>query len=496
METFEEVKKEIAKDYFKNLVVIDDDCYIATEDFAPASKLQVSDQFSRLHKECLEKGILCHLQYYPKQLSEAEIDLESERFKKYFDASLKVAEQSDILVLDWYLGLAKSCNHSIALINKLKEKGIFKFIVIYTAHPEQIETELISLGFAILGKDESDTQEESERFEAATPSDQIFKIFTNNNIYVSYLPKATYPNSENLFKALNECLLRFSPDLIHWAGLDIANKIDKIVPKLVSRLPQGISDTLAFQAVFKDIKTEIPRHIAVLFIQDIEENLKKELPLILDERFIVEQVSPSVREHFGSNTKRKKIRDLIRTKITTENINHPSEENSHDFREYGLDELNILQLTSFMESFTILNTAETKIDQGTILKNSSESYLLCISPLCDLVRLKENDKVSFLVGKKYHNLKKTPTMSQIQTAVSSNSFVENILWDFKDIQILGVNARSIEFPTLEHFSLEGWEFFGKLRQDVLYRIINRLYSHRSRVGVDQFDIIRQIRDEK
>lgn len=496
METLEDVKSGIAKDFFKNLVVIDDDCYQVIEGAASTTNLQLSEQFSKLHEECLEKGILCHLQYYPKQPNDTEVDTDSENFGKYFEACLKVAEQSDILILDWFLGLTYSNKHSVALINRLIEKGIFKFIVIYTAHSEQVESQLISQGFALGEKEVSNTEDEPDEFEAATFTDQAFKIFSKNNIYVTYLSKESYPNSKELFKALNDCLLQFSPDLIHWAGLDVANKIDKIVPGLITRLPRGITDAFAIQSMFKDVEFELSRHFAGLFLQDLEENLKKEPPFILNEGYIAQQVSSSLKEHFVSKSKKRNIRDEIKNKISKENIEHSPEENSHNFDEYGLSEDMIIQLTSLMESYTLLKNADNKIDQGTVLKNSTDEYLLCISPLCDLVRLKKDEKVSFLSGKKYSSLKKTPTMSQIQTAVNSSVGSENILWDFKDIRIFQTKEKSTDFPTLQLFSLDGWEFFGKLRQDVLYRIINRLYSHRSRVGVDQFDIIRQVRDEK
>lgn len=493
MKTLDHVKNEIARDFFKNLVVIDDDCYSAS---FSENNIQVSDEFSTLYGDCLKEGILCHLQYYPKQLDDTEDDIDSERFRKYFEASLKVAEQSDILVLDWFLGLNNSNKHSVTLIKELINKGIFKFIVIYTAHAEQVESELSTLGFALELNYETETEDESDEFETATSADKAFKIFTKNNIYVTYLSKESYPNSRELFKALNECLIQFSPDLIHWAGLDLANKIDRIVPGLITRLPRGITDAFAFQSMFKDVDDELSRHFAGLFVQDLEENLKKEPPLLLNENYISQHASFSLKQHFESKTKKRNFRDEIKSKINKENIEHSPEDNFHNFDQYGLNEIKIKQLTSLMESYTLLNNVDSKIDQGTVLKNSTDEFLLCISPLCDLVRLKKDDKVSFLSGKKYSNLKKTPSLSKIQTTVNSPQGSENILWDFKDIRIFKTNEKSTDFPTLQVFSLDDWEFFGKLRNDVLYRIINRLYSHRSRVGVDQFDIIRQVRDEK
>jgi Response receiver domain len=143
------------------------------------------------------------------------------------------------------------------------------------------------------------------------------------------------------------------------------------------------------------------------------------------------------------------------------------------------------QIYKFTKLIKFKNYNSETIETGSIIKNINDgSYLLCITPICDTVRLNEiGDKLKFIIGEKITQLTKEEELrnssnkTHIMTIINpSNKNIEFIRWKFYDtvtIPIEELNDKSI------------YRYICTLKQEYAQKVMNLYISYQSRAGVEE-----------
>lgn len=465
------IKKKIISSYCSSVSVIDDDAYIEESWFD--NTLQVSNEYSPLVKKCQEDSILCHLHQYPK----GEGDPEDDIFKDAFQSAVSIAKKSDIVILDWYLGNEDTSEHALSLLNELDNVNGFKIVLVYTKHPESPGAELESTGFEPV-----DTGNENE---FSTES-----LYTKNQkLFVYIIPKSEVNgiSSGELISRFYSVFNYSFPGLLQWAGLQIGSSIREQIPAVIEKLPRYVDTELALQVFFKEMENELAGQMAGLFILDLSKQIMNNPPEIIHDENLLSHLSEQSPEF---------MIDLNGNKADTGNkIKKLARKISYD--QLGIKEASLIDLNGFIESITKINNSEEPVlEQGTVIDCENHLYL-CITPLCDLYRMKPGSYVSFLVGIQIEKLEKTSEQNYIQTVVrTTNNKSRIISWDITDFHQVEISRTRKGFPIVGRDEFKKYSYVGSIRDDVFQRILQRTWSWRSRIGIDPHEIVRIIRDEK
>ncbi|MCZ8237765.1 MAG: hypothetical protein O9346_09525 [Leptospiraceae bacterium] len=374
---------------------------------------------------------------------------------------------------------------------------MIKFIIIYTAHSEEVVPKLTSIGFKNVYEKHANDDDESTGFQSASDEDTDDRgsHLSFSSVFISIISKNKTPNSEEIYKEIINITNVFSPDLIHWAGIEIFNKIRNVLPKLIGSLPEDIMPELAIQSLYKDDPDEIGMHITGLILQDVGSYISKKPPTLLNHDILITNF-PKLKEIISKKNRNKE--NILKA------VQWTLERNLKQNRKYTRDNIgiranNLNKLSSYFESITSLGELYNNLEPGMILQyaNSSE-YFLCITPSCDLFRLKKGDIVTFINGKPENSLKKSFGQKYKQTSIKTSKALEIIRWDLSNIYQITAKENFIGYPEIIKLAEDPkiLRFVGKLRNDIYNRILNLFYTYRTRVGIESVEIIRQIRNER
>lgn len=141
------------------------------------------------------------------------------------------------------------------------------------------------------------------------------------------------------------------------------------------------------------------------------------------------------------------------------------------------------------------------LKQGTIIKNiDTNSYFICIQPLCDSVRLSKKTSFTFLeipevVNKKNkftHVIKKDDN-THLKLLISCKATTVRTLDFSPDLanKVVLASKKHDKYTFYEQSRNTSYEWFGELKQVVTQAIVNNLAAQISRVGNDSFEWLRQ-----
>jgi hypothetical protein len=549
----EEIRGEIAKDYCRSIVLLDDD--INPDDVVAYAR------FSSFADRCSTSAILCHLFPYPKTHMEPDDD----ECRPVIQKAVNLAKYSDLIILDWHLTGTESPSHAKRIIKEVAATDSVKFLIINTqVEIESLEEELRELlpgDFGRLDDSEIGTTtnqgEEDENPNLVGPTPQMplessVRFHYRKRLFISARKKGDVttvddatPLLEHVFKSLTESY----SDHLHWAGLELASRIRKILPRIIAAFPSGIDSPLLLEMLYQK-SDDVAHRIADLILDELKSHflstalksvsdavllnhLAASIVKAIDDKKFIEVILPTVdagsavrlkialekevhgdslngndktvlqefnklrenwknpvledirasisqrtRDHFyltKEREERKKVAAAIDLSITGQNILGPHAD-----------------WACFNENVLLFEKESYEVQQGMVLYNLLSSrgeprYSLCITPSCDCYRPETIEyRFLFILGSPYD-----PQKAHKGKEITSSSLGRlHIAWDATKLVVL--LDPLCQKPTAMNCQ---YQVVGQLRPNITQRIIQRIWSYQSRVGIDTSEYIRDLRDE-
>ncbi|WP_214772385.1 response regulator receiver domain [Exiguobacterium sp. s39] len=155
-----------------------------------------------------------------------------------------------------------------------------------------------------------------------------------------------------------------------------------------------------------------------------------------------------------------------------------------------LDDYNAQEKEKFIESFKqqslnftkilkFISLGDKKIKTGSVIKNlKDDSYLLCITPLCDTERPASiNNKYKFLIGDKIDK----PSRDDLKNNKNGCYFMPLPL----DEELIYIKWNFFDTCTIELSDLDEKESLLTLKKDYIQNIMNRYIAYQSRAGINE-----------
>lgn len=485
MNRFREVRQKIAHDFCKSLVVIDDEIYDQDK--------KIKDIFNDLREKCEESGILNHLFQYTDN-NNGNIN----------DRVVNICKSADVIILDWHLKLDTS-EDAIAILNELQNEKRIRFIVINS----QVDINTIIPEFQqAFPKCKScnvpDRSPETPAFSSDDEGGELYQEETksnksdlknsyiiNDSIFITIRNKEKIPkDAEDLLNIITELLENAFKDYLHWAGLELSVRIRKITSELIANLPRQTNGALLFQTLFQG-ENEVSQQVCEVLLDEIKEIIADDsLEAVNDQLLFAELKKYAIKsEEMELAAKWKSIKDFSnirkalndRDKKTQSSFFGKSGHTGIDtFINSVLNEdLGHKHWANLRESILMMKTNKN-LQPGTVLKHkeNDNKYYLCITPACDCYRPRNG--YLFVIG------------TELTEDVGSNNYQtkyytanKHITWDASEFIF------EKEIATIN----ENYEIIGHLRFSFINRIIQRIWSYQSRVGIDTSEYIRKKRRE-
>lgn len=501
MMNFDIARSEIAKEYCRSILVVDDEIF-EVKDGGPLRK-----HYKKFFESCESEGVLCHMHQYSAQSSD-----DNAAIKKV----AKLAKKSDIIILDWFLwhsdpakrGNSGSSEATIEILTQLIDQEELKFIFIYTNVDD-----INDVVHTLKDKIESNFQNITERVSTTQLEDSKDpQYFSINKLFIGihHKKEAAEEDSAHLLELVQELLEVSYSDYLHWAGLELSTRIRDLMPQILASLPTGTNGPVLYQHLFQeegelsDQTTEVildelraqmvqapikifsdevlSSEYKKLNIKELEYNSKGEALKQIDQlsdQYIVSHYDIKDKAFSGllkksnlSAEEKQKFKKSLQLTDSDKKITESVLFSTDDHQKWAnFRESMLLKLTK--------NSSARLVWPGYIYKKSSNSneYLLCISPACDCYR-PENKQLLFVKGNPTKEGKSE--MTQTKTVVDGSS----VNWSAKKVFTFDINQIK-----------DNYQHFGALRKDFVNRIIQRVWNHQTRVGVDSSELLRRIRKE-
>lgn len=212
----EQVKKtrsEIVQKFCRTILWIDDDIHLC--DGVKNGVDALPTLFRDKLVEFEGNGLLCHLKGFPKVLAGKKSDpyAKAKTAEDAIKSCVALAQQADVVMIDWKLGDADSSQHAQKIISQLlgPDKGFRIIVVLSQDAPADSAFQGLDESFKAMPGDGSRWQNGSGQFLLSLRKNQ----FTDHN----------------LFDSISEALLDAYPDYLHLAALEIAGRIKDVVPQ-------------------------------------------------------------------------------------------------------------------------------------------------------------------------------------------------------------------------------------------------------------------------
>jgi hypothetical protein len=482
---FEKVQLSIAREYCRSIIIIDDVIFEKNN----GGKLE--SHYQKFFESCESDAVLCHMHEFRAETSEDETAIRK---------GVELAKKSDIVVLDWYLwhsdpekkehtGTSES---AVEIIQRLADENSLRFIFIYTLTPVENVVEILKKEFA----DEIINITERVKVKSEnTNTDPQYLSYKKLYIGVHHKGRNAANDSSKLLGLVHELLTVSYSDYLHWAGLEMSVRVRDMMPKILASLPEGTNGPLLYQFLFQEDE-EISDQIVEVLLDELKVQFHEEHLKMVESNFLSEELKLNLKDVFSADILKdksilnRKIHQLSETVTKRGQINNEVDKcnkavpgffdiKKHEYWAQLRESVLMFQ----NQKGSIIRTGHIFMGKPLNISNNKNEnseinydYILCLSPMCDCHR-PEDKKLIFIRG--------SENIGSLSKSVHTQ-YVTNgkpIIWD----------ARFIETYVLQ--DLKDFERFGALRKDFVSRIIQRVWNHQTRVGVDSSELMRRKRDE-
>lgn len=462
-----------------------------------------------------KKQIVCSL-YQPKK--EASVSPSSDIFP--------LCKAADIVIIDWDLygdAGAKAKELADGLI-KQAIKDVpeqLRLILIYTQelNLHAIADELYQTVHTSVG----------DSFIPVENDDGL--AFRTNNSRVVILGKPgrkrieTYERFEVQEKNLADFAIqefaKMASGILHAATLLGLAQIRKSSRRILSKFSEKLDPAFLTHLAMSLPQEQATSHIVPLLVAEIESVLEDALPSpIIPEKILIDwcqkiwQPATHVKENFTEEINLKSIGEYIVTKGFSEarekcnkipkmNNNDKIREAGNFFLETPDDQANH-QFAHLMSSRTFYGEVEKTLTLGTtVFDEQNNRYLLCMQPICDSVRIEEDNR-SFLFAALEITAQNTNQRTTHVIRDFDGSYVE-LFYKPKSFNCIVISFRPTGAkkqvnakisgdnpPVFTDISGINYRWVDQLKTTHAQRAVERLASDLSRVGLTEFEWFRKL----
>jgi hypothetical protein len=538
----------LTKRYCRVVAIIDDEIEDATN---PG---KYSEQFSALRNNLDDSAIICHLHNYET----FPVANDDEKAMAAVDRAYRIACAADLVIIDWHLGLEADPKYALLVIGKLiKEAGI-RFVLINTnvnlneavrelkntfnaqeqagGDPLLKRFKINDSFFISLRKKPTNSRtsdqdankliEEAQRWLASSFPDHLHWAGLELAVRVrEMLPKviAVMPKGTNA-ALLHQLFYQRGPQ-------EIAAQITEVfLDDLKFHFGQNPLKTASDSALFELLKKQMiqlaesekelrsvhdsydPDWQNIVISCEAKDKARSQIneKLKSAQHSAESQLKLKTRlEGYADSDQEKVIRGFLKrldkikenwrsAELEAVKKNLPlyfpglkPEPETHIIAAYlnkllgSKHEDSLISWASLKEGTTIPFDKNTPLFPGCVLKRrttkQSYEYLLCISPACDCYTGGKEGYL-FVSGKSKPTERSSPSITQL---CFQN---KNIAWNAEVLVVMKPK------PSAEGV-IKGYTLVGAFRSQFTSRIIHRVWSFQSRVGVDTSEYYRLIRGE-
>ena len=469
-----EIRKRIARSYFRDVVWIDDEIRPSAVD--QSTRTPFLEFFQPIANQFARQEIICHLKEFPQ--IEGEVDPYAPLDE--VDVCEKLALKADMVVLDWHLG-NQTPKYSANMIRKIAAEGGSRFIVILSQSNHLVEEFESELG---------------DIFEKLTTV--CYKA--GDGVFALLFAKSDFSERNGATQLVDAIFAHMAltyPDYLHWTAIELAGKIKAHSPRWLSSIPANTDLAVLSENL----------HSAEGISEAIIENLLEDLGEVLDFSSI-ESIQPSALRcedwPKGESYKEQLLAEIAgvdrglldniqkvvplavaaqksldpKTKILAKVLKNV--ESYPALKTFGES---IKALGEFCE--TRSSSSEVRVMRGSVLRKIDESkdeILVCVSQSCDCQR-----ETSLLF------------MGAVTVGDDHEGRPGETFFRFKEKTYLVASTASnlrVLDVSLEVRIPKGYKVVGRLREIALYRIIGRFWGQATRVGINQPRFTRETRRER
>ena len=477
------IRNNIVRKFCRTVLWIDDEIHL-DQGLAPKGTPTL---FQSKFDEFTRSGLLCHMMGFPEIRPGSDPFVPQSNVDEVLGACVSLALQSDVVIVDWMLGTTDSSEYAENIVKHIvgKDKG-FRFIVVLSkGEPAD---------FAFKGLDSS--------FEC-DGSDGLWK--NESGQFLLSLRKDGFKDKD-LFDNICQALSTAYPDYLHLAALEIAGRIKDITPRWLSNIPLGadigvlVERGNTFRAE-KSWNDEIQECIATNLLEDLSCAVRVKKFSTLN----AESLKPSNSTYYEkltafnpSDHDLKPAIDALKECVKDDSP-EPLTKRNYEIVSNGRGNSDVMPFVEGIEAFAEFCEIRSSRDwkgygpcPGAAYKglvDQSSAIAVCITSGCDCLRA---DTLLFLIGE--------PMPSKNSSGATIPNYKE--LRNKKRKTVLRINGVSYVFKssadsvlTKSRSEIEKLQVQAIVRQDALNRLIDRYMSHTQRYGVNQPDIVRELRGE-
>lgn len=475
------IRNNIVRKFCRTVLWIDDEIHLdqgLAAKGTPALFQNKLDEFTR-------SGLLCHMMGFPATINDSDPYFSQSMVDEVLGSCMSLALQSDIVIVDWILG--STSEYAKKIIKGIVGKGNgFRFIVVLS-NKELADSEFIEIdsSFKIHGSDDLWKNESGQ-----------FLLGLRKNDFIG----------AKLTDKICQTLLTMYPDYLHLAALEIAGRIKAITPRWLSDIPFctdiGVLVERGNTFGAASWNDEIQECIATNLLEDLSCVVRVEKLDTLNAEALkpsnsaeyekIAALKPSGSDDFKQaiNALKECVKD-----DSPKSFSKGHYEKMSDNRENGDGKILVESIEAFAE-FCEKRSRRDWQQHGPCpgavyvgLGDKSQAIAVCITSGCDCLRA---DTLLFLIGE--------PMPSKNSSGATIPNYKE--LRNKKRKTVLRINGVSYVFKssadsvlTKRRSDLEKLQVQAIVRQDALNRLIDRYMSHTQRYGVNQPDIVRELRGE-
>jgi len=483
----EEVKKirnDIIKKFCRTILWIDDEINLDKGLAAGGT----NPLFKNKYDEFTKSSLLCHMMGFPATINDSDPYAHQPQVDEILRSCVSLALQSDIVIVDWMLGTTDSSEYAQKIVKEIvgKDKG-FRFIVILS-QKEPADSEFTGIDSSF----------------ACEASDDLWQ--NGSGQFLLSLRKDVF-NDKNLFERICNALLKVYSDYLHLAALEIAGRIKDRVPQWLSNIPTGADIGILVERGFAFERNTWNAELQ----EGISENLLEDLSLTIQQQDL-DTINPEMLKPMNNELCEALLDNQIpdseiqnafgALKQCVDTTNPKAIKLKHyqallakrDNNTINTFVKGIETFAEFCDRHSFRDGVCQRVCPGCIcegLTDKSNLIAVCITAACDCMW---GDSLLFLIGAPMphddSNGMAVPDYQKLHGIMKSKRTVLR----FNGVPYIFMNtADSILVKKKSDVHLSNIK--GVVRRDVLNRLIGRYMSHTQRFGVNQPNIVRELRNE-
>ena len=461
-----EIRRRISRDLFRSILWVDEQIFNRQGekeyDYKPFETL-----FKPVTQELQDAGFLVHLHSFEQSTSEDGFDDEFSTDSPSLDSAISLSKKADIIILDWHLGNGDDPMNSIKILEALVDSPATRILLILSQNSDRFSEELSKSNLSQLQQKEgSDTWT------------------TGNGLHLKVLRKKpdgiNRITGDEIIESVFSLLSFYYPDYLHWAALEIAEKIRSHVPEWLQSLPSGTDSAVLYELLddHSEIRAYLPENafeslVSVASAKKLEtlhsDNTKRE-HWVNRPSFVNDNASSKVEKHISLLKQPKHLRNDLKS------ILEDSQANAEIINWLGAQQcfLEFCENLPSKDDAPLPGSVYTSIGE----EKEHEFIYICVSQECDCMR---SSPLLFVKAVRNEEVKASSTSLRFNGATFRvDSKAENLL----------------QLQVSQDRSIDSYQKKGQLRRAIAMRIISRFWSGTTRPAVNHPTFARALRSEE